>query len=60
MTTQYQITRDKFFDIKQRNRILKSCDEHAELDRLKGRNTCYTNFLILSQMPKQFIQDSST
>jgi len=34
MSTQYKITRDKFFDIKQRNCILKSCDEYAELDRL--------------------------
>ncbi len=39
MSTQYQITRDKFFEIKQRNRILKSSDEHAELDRMKGRTT---------------------
>ncbi len=35
MSTQYQITRDKFFEIKQRSRILKSSDEHAELDRMK-------------------------
>ncbi len=27
------------FDIKQRNTIIKSSDEHDELDRLKGRNT---------------------
>ncbi len=39
MKTDYKITRDKFMDDKERDKLLKFCREIAELDLMKGRIT---------------------
>jgi site-specific recombinase XerD len=39
MKTDYKITRDKFMDDKERDKLLKFCREKAELDLMKGRIT---------------------
>lgn len=39
MRSEYKITRDKFFDAKERQKLLKVCKEMAELDLIKGRKT---------------------
>jgi site-specific recombinase XerD len=39
MKSDYKITRDKFMDDKERDKLLKFCREKAELDLMKGRIT---------------------
>ena len=39
MKTDYKITRDKFMDDKERDKLIKFCREKAELDLMKGRIT---------------------
>jgi integrase/recombinase XerD len=39
MKSDYKITRDKFMDVKERDKLLKFCKEKAELDLMKGRIT---------------------
>ncbi len=39
MKSDYKITRDKFMDDKERDKLLKFCKEKAELDLMKGRIT---------------------
>ncbi len=39
MKSDYKITRDKFMDDKERDKLIKLCKEKAELDLMKGRTT---------------------
>ncbi len=39
MKSDYKITRDKFMDVKERDKLIKFCKKMAELDLMKGRIT---------------------
>jgi integrase len=48
MKQKYQITRDKFMDKEQVTRLLKVCDEMAQLDLLLGRQTWITRNMLVN------------
>ncbi len=43
----YKITRDKFLDIQERDLLMKSCKELAELDLMKGRRTWPVRYMVI-------------
>ena len=48
MSTDYKITRDKFMDNKERDKLLKFCREKAELDLMKGRITWPVRYMLVN------------
>jgi site-specific recombinase XerD len=48
MKTDYKITRDKFMDDKERDKLLKFCREKAELDLMKGRITWTVRYMLVN------------
>ena len=48
MKTDYKITRDKFMDDKERDKLIKFCREKAELDLMKGRITWPTRYTLVN------------
>ncbi len=44
---EYKITRDKFLDREERNRLMKTCKERAELDLYKGRITWPKRYMLV-------------
>lgn len=47
MKNGYKITRDKFLSSKERNRLLKVCQERAMVDLAKGRKTWVTRYMLI-------------
>ncbi len=45
---QYKITRDKFLSTDEVKRLLKVCEEQADLDLLKGRQTWVTRHMLVA------------
>jgi site-specific recombinase XerD len=45
---QYKITRDKFLSTDEVKRLLKVCEEQADLDLLKGRMTWPTRYMLVA------------
>lgn len=43
----YKITKDKFFDREERIKLMKTCKDKAELDRLKGRTTWPKRYMLI-------------
>ena len=43
----YKITKDKFFDREERIKLVKTCKDKAELDRLKGRITWPKRYMLI-------------
>ncbi len=48
MKTDYKITRDKFMDDKERDKLIKFCREKAELDLMKGRITWTVRYMLVN------------
>ncbi len=48
MSTDYKITRDKFMDDKERDKLIKSCRKKAELDLMKGRITWTVRYMLVN------------
>lgn len=46
MKSDYKITKNKFLDIDERNRLLKYCKERADLDKLHGRTTWPIRYML--------------
>ena len=48
MKADYKITRDKFMDDKERDKLIKLCKEKAELDLMKGRITWPVRYMLVN------------
>ena len=48
MVSGYKITKDKFMDGKERDKLLKFCREKAELDIAKGRITWPIRYMLVN------------
>ena len=48
MVTDYKITKDKFMDDKERDKLLKFCRDKAELDLMKGRTTWPVRYMLVN------------
>ena len=44
----YEITREKFMSTKEVKRLLRTCEELADLDLLKGRQTWVTRHMLVA------------
>ncbi len=47
MKNGYKITRDKFLSTKQMRQLLKVCEEKALVDKIKGRRTWITRYMLV-------------
>ena len=47
MDKNYQISRDKFFDNEERQKILETCEEKAIIDKAKGRKTWIYRYMLV-------------
>ena len=48
MKPDYKITREKFMDDKERDKLVKLCKEKAELDLMKGRTTWTARYMLVN------------